>query len=105
MSELKHVYHRSALFKKAWGIARHKAKHGGGSVRVSTSPSPAPVLGRGQGAGSAQRREQRPRAGRDRADQGAAHPGRQPPPVPPSMAAFQARFPRRSSGRAFRRAA
>ena len=34
MSELKHVYHRSALFKKAWGIARHNAKHGGGSVRL-----------------------------------------------------------------------
>jgi hypothetical protein len=34
VSELKHVYHRSALFKKAWGIARHNAKHGGGSVRL-----------------------------------------------------------------------
>jgi hypothetical protein len=34
VSELKHVYHRSALFKKAWGIARHNAKHGGGSVRA-----------------------------------------------------------------------
>jgi hypothetical protein len=34
VSELKHVYHRSALFKKAWGIARHNAKHGGGSIRA-----------------------------------------------------------------------
>jgi hypothetical protein len=34
VSELKHVYHRSALFRKAWGIARHLAKHGGGSVRL-----------------------------------------------------------------------
>jgi hypothetical protein len=34
VSELKHVYHRSALFKKAWSIARHNAKHGGGSVRL-----------------------------------------------------------------------
>jgi hypothetical protein len=34
VSELKHVYHRSALFKKARGIARHNAKHQGGSVRL-----------------------------------------------------------------------
>jgi hypothetical protein len=34
VSELKHVYHRSALFKKAWGIARHNAKHQGGSTRL-----------------------------------------------------------------------
>ncbi len=34
MAELKHVYHLSALFKKAWGIARHNAKHGGGSIRL-----------------------------------------------------------------------
>ena len=34
MSELKHVYHRSALFKKAWCVARHNAKHQGGSVRL-----------------------------------------------------------------------
>ena len=34
MSELKHVYHLSALFKKAWGIARHNAKHQGGSLRL-----------------------------------------------------------------------
>jgi hypothetical protein len=33
MSELKHVYHLSALFKKAWGIARHNAKHQGGGPR------------------------------------------------------------------------
>ena len=34
MPELKHVYHLSALFKKAWGIARHNAKHHGGGVRL-----------------------------------------------------------------------
>jgi hypothetical protein len=34
VSELKHVYHRSALFRKAWCIARHNAKHQGGSVRL-----------------------------------------------------------------------
>ena len=34
MSELKHVYHRSALFRKAWAIARHNAKHQGGSLRL-----------------------------------------------------------------------
>jgi hypothetical protein len=34
MAELKLVYHLSALFKKAWGIARHNSKHGGGSVRA-----------------------------------------------------------------------
>ena len=34
MSELKHVYSLSSIFRKAWGIARHNAKHGGGSVRL-----------------------------------------------------------------------
>jgi hypothetical protein len=34
MAELKHVYSRSSIFRKAWGIARHNAKHGGGSVRL-----------------------------------------------------------------------
>jgi hypothetical protein len=32
--ELKHVYSLSSIFRKAWGIARHLAKHGGGSVRT-----------------------------------------------------------------------
>jgi hypothetical protein len=34
VSELKHVYSLAAIFRKAWGIARHNAKHGGGSVRT-----------------------------------------------------------------------
>jgi hypothetical protein len=34
VSELKHVYHLSALFKKAWGVARHSAKHHGGGPRL-----------------------------------------------------------------------
>jgi hypothetical protein len=34
VSELKHVYSLSAIFRKAWGIARHLAKHGGGPVRL-----------------------------------------------------------------------
>jgi hypothetical protein len=34
VSELKHVYSLAAIFRKAWGIARHLAKHGGGSVRL-----------------------------------------------------------------------
>jgi hypothetical protein len=34
VSELKHVYSLAAIFRKAWGIARHLAKHGGGSVRT-----------------------------------------------------------------------
>jgi hypothetical protein len=34
VSELKHVYSLSSIFRKAWGIARHLAKHGGGSVRT-----------------------------------------------------------------------
>jgi hypothetical protein len=34
VSELKHVYSLAAIMRKAWGIARHNAKHGGGSVRA-----------------------------------------------------------------------
>ncbi len=34
MLQAKPVYHLSALFTKAWGIARHHAKHYGGSVRL-----------------------------------------------------------------------
>jgi hypothetical protein len=34
VSELKHVYSLAAIFRKAWGVARHLAKHGGGSVRL-----------------------------------------------------------------------
>jgi hypothetical protein len=34
MAELKLVYSLSSIFRKAWGIARHNAKHGGGSVRL-----------------------------------------------------------------------
>ena len=34
MAELKLVYSLSTIFRKAWGIARHNAKHGGGSVRL-----------------------------------------------------------------------
>jgi hypothetical protein len=34
VSELKHVYSLSSIMRKAWGIARHLAKHGGGSVRL-----------------------------------------------------------------------
>jgi hypothetical protein len=34
MAELKLVYSLSSIFRKAWGIARHLAKHGGGSVRL-----------------------------------------------------------------------
>jgi hypothetical protein len=28
------VYSLSSIFRKAWGVARHLAKHGGGSVRT-----------------------------------------------------------------------
>ena len=28
------TYSLSSIFRKAWGIARHNAKHGGGSVRL-----------------------------------------------------------------------
>jgi hypothetical protein len=34
VSELKLVYSLSSIMRKAWGIARHLAKHGGGSVRL-----------------------------------------------------------------------
>jgi hypothetical protein len=34
MAELKLVYSLSSIFRKAWGVARHLAKHGGGSVRL-----------------------------------------------------------------------
>jgi hypothetical protein len=34
MAELKLVYPLSIIMRKAWGIARHNAKHGGGSVRA-----------------------------------------------------------------------
>jgi hypothetical protein len=34
MLQAKPVYHLSALFKKAWCVARHNAKHHGGSVRL-----------------------------------------------------------------------
>ena len=34
VSELKHVYSLAAIFRKAWAIARHLAKHSGGSVRL-----------------------------------------------------------------------
>jgi hypothetical protein len=34
VSELKHVYSLSSIMRKAWGVARHLAKHGGGSVRL-----------------------------------------------------------------------
>jgi hypothetical protein len=34
VSELKHVYSLSSIFRKAWGVARHLAKHGGGFVRL-----------------------------------------------------------------------
>src|SRR5215213_5027335 len=34
MAELKLVYPLSTIMRKAWGIARHNAKHGGGSVRT-----------------------------------------------------------------------
>jgi hypothetical protein len=33
VSELKLVYSLSSIFRKAWGIARHNAKHGGTSPR------------------------------------------------------------------------
>jgi hypothetical protein len=34
VSELKHVYSLSSIFRKAWGIARHNAKHQGASPRA-----------------------------------------------------------------------
>jgi hypothetical protein len=34
MAELKLVYSLSTIMRKAWGVARHLAKHGGGSVRL-----------------------------------------------------------------------
>ena len=34
MAELKLVYPLSTIMRKAWGIARHNAKHGGGTVRT-----------------------------------------------------------------------
>jgi hypothetical protein len=34
MAELKLVYSLSTIMRKAWGIARHNAKHGGGSART-----------------------------------------------------------------------
>jgi hypothetical protein len=34
MAELKLVYSLSSIMRKAWGIARHLAKHGGGSGRL-----------------------------------------------------------------------
>jgi hypothetical protein len=34
MAELKLVYSLSSIMRKAWGVARHLAKHGGGSVRT-----------------------------------------------------------------------
>jgi hypothetical protein len=34
MAELKLVYSLSSIMREAWGIARHLAKHGGGSVRL-----------------------------------------------------------------------
>ena len=34
MPRLTHTYSLSAIFRKAWGIARHLAKHQGGSVRL-----------------------------------------------------------------------
>ena len=34
MAELKLVYSLSSIMRKAWGVARHLAKHGGGSVRL-----------------------------------------------------------------------
>jgi hypothetical protein len=34
VSELKHVYSLAAIMTKAWGIARHNAKHHGGGVRA-----------------------------------------------------------------------
>jgi hypothetical protein len=34
MAELKLVYSLNSIFRKAWGVARHLAKHGGGSVRL-----------------------------------------------------------------------
>jgi hypothetical protein len=34
VSELKHVYSLAAIMTKAWGIARHNAKHHGGGSRL-----------------------------------------------------------------------
>jgi hypothetical protein len=34
VSEPKHVYSLAAIMTKAWGIARHNAKHQGGSTRL-----------------------------------------------------------------------
>jgi hypothetical protein len=34
VSELKHVYSLAAIMTKAWGIARHNAKHHGGGIRA-----------------------------------------------------------------------
>jgi hypothetical protein len=102
VSELKHVYHRSALFKKAWGIARHNAKHGGGSVRtyiaaaLRQSWADAKALAKRTAESNARVLEAVERIR-------ALHTPEATAKRAAEMAAFQARHPRRSYG--YRRAA
>ena len=104
MSELKHVYHRSALFKKAWGIARHNAKHGGGAVRAYIAAALRQSWAEAKRtAGEITESNVRVQAAIERIK--ALHTPEAAAARAADMAAFAQRFPRRPGGRGYRRAA
>ncbi len=104
MSELKHVYHRSALFKKAWGIARHNAKHAGERVSLHFAAALkqawafAKLNAKLMAESNARVLEAIERIKALHTPEAAAARAA-------DMAAFAKRFPRRPGGRAYRRAA
>jgi hypothetical protein len=104
VSELKHVYSLAAIFRKAWGIARHNAKHQGGSPKAHIAAALK------QAWAAAKLNAQRTAESNARVQAAieqikASHTKEATAARAAQMAAFKAQFlpPRRSSG--FRRAA
>jgi hypothetical protein len=102
VSELKHVYSLAAIFRKAWGIARHLAKHGGGSVRLYFSQALRQSWADAK-ALAKRTAESNARVLAAIEEIKALHTPEATAKRAAEMAAFQARHPRRSYG--YRRAA
>ena len=96
------TYSLSSIFRKAWGIARHNAKHGGGSVRTYFAQAlcqawaDAKALAKRTAESNARVLEAVERIKALHTPEATANRAAE-------MAAFQARHPRRSYG--YRRAA